>query len=57
MFEKKEEKLFPGDKGYEGGIFKTTVHVNGQHKEVTTIKDAYGNVTGVYARDLFLGIF
>ena len=57
MKEEKEKRLYPGDAGYKGGIFKTTVHSKGQHIEITTHKDSDGNVTSVYVRDLFLGIF
>ena len=47
----------PGDADYKGGTFKTVIRVNGKAKEVTTIKDAYGNVVYVSERDLVLGIF
>ncbi len=57
MSEKEEKRLYPGDVGYKGGTFKTTVHANGKHVEVTTVKDSSGNVIAVYTRDLFLGIF
>lgn len=58
MFEEKEEKkLYPGDKDYQGGIFKTRVYSNGKNVEITTVKDSNGNVQSVFVRDLFLGIF
>ena len=49
----------PGDVDYKGGIFKTEVHDSTRHihQEVTTYKDANGNVTSVFIRDLFGGIF
>ena len=48
----------PGDKDYKGGIFVTEVHDSSRHihQQVTTYKDAKGNVTAVYIRDLFGGI-
>lgn len=52
-----KKKLFPGDKGYEGGIFTTRVYSKGKNMEITTKKDANGNVQAVFARDLWLGIF
>ena len=55
MEEKK--KLYPGDKGYEGGIFKTRAYSKGKNVEITTVKDSNGNVQAVFVRDLFLGIF
>lgn len=55
MEEKK--KLCPGDQGYQGGVFYTTVRIDGKIKEVKTIKDSNGNVTYVSVRDSFLGIF
>ena len=54
---KTDTKLYPGDKGYPGGITSFQVHSKGVHKEVTVSKDSNGNIVGVYARDLFLGIF
>lgn len=58
MFEKEEKKrAYPGDKDYQGGIFKTRVYSNGKNVEITTVKDPNGNVESVFVRDLFLGIF
>lgn len=57
MEDKNEKKLYPGDKGYQGGIFKTRVYSKGKNVEVTTVKDANGNVQAVFVHDLFLGIF
>ena len=55
--EKDKKKLYPGDKGYEGGIFTTRAYSKGKNVEITTKKDANGNVQAVFVRDLFLGIF
>ena len=52
-----KKKLFPGDKGYEGGTFTTRVYSKGKNLEVTTKKDANGNVQAVFVRNLWLGIF
>ena len=57
MNNKEEKRLYPGDKGYPGGTFTTTVHVNGKNFEITTVKDSNGNVVAVFERELFLGIF
>lgn len=53
----KEKKLLPGDAGYKGGIFHTTVVYNGQSKDVRTVKDANGNPVSVIITDKILGIF
>ena len=57
MKEKEEKRLYPGDVGYQGGVFTTRVYSKGKNVEITTRKDAYGNVTSVSVVDLFLGIF
>ena len=58
MEDKKEEKrLYPGDVGYKGGGFDTTVIIDGKVKNVHTIKDANGNVVYMSVRDKFLGLF
>ena len=51
------KKLYPGDAGYPGGIFHTTVRVNGQNKDVRVEKDAYGNVISVLESNKIFGIF
>ena len=51
------KRLYPGDKGYPGGVFTTRVYSKGKNVEITTIKDSNGNVQSVFVRDLFLGIF
>lgn len=57
MEEKKEKRLYPGDVGYKGGHFYTTVIIDGKAKNVHTIKDANGNTVYVGVTDKFLGIF
>lgn len=58
MYQKEEQtKLYPGDKDYPGGIFTTRVYSKGKNLEITTHKDANGNITSVYTRDLLFGIF
>ena len=52
-----KKKLSPGDKGYEGGIVTTRAYSRGKNVEITTKKDANGNVQAVFVRNLFLGIF
>ena len=44
MFGFEKKKALPGDKDFLGGIFKTTVRKDGREYNVTTIKDAYGNI-------------
>ena len=51
MSEKEEKRLYPGDVGYKGGIFHTTVYIDG------TVKDPNGNVQAVFVTDKILGIF
>ena len=53
----KEKRLYPGDAGYQGGIFHTTVVINGQSKDVRTVKDSNGNPVSVIITDKILGIF
>ncbi len=43
----KKKKLWPGDPGYEGGIFHTTVMVDGKRSDVRTVKDPNGNPVSV----------
>lgn len=52
-----KEKLYPGDKGYQGGEFHSTVYIHGRAYDVKTVKDAYGNVVGVYESPKIFGIF
>lgn len=52
-----KKKLYPGDEGYPGGTFTTTVYIDGKAKEVKTVKDAYGNVIYVSVTDKIMGIF
>ena len=51
------KKPYPGDPGYQGGIFHTTVVIDGKVKDVRTEKDAYGNVISVTISDKILGLF
>lgn len=55
MNEKK--KPLPGDKDYQGGIFHSTVRINGQTKDVRTVKDNNGNPVSVIISDKLWGIF
>ena len=59
MFEKKEEetRLWPGDEGYLGGIFDSTVYIGGKAKNVRTEKDPDGAVRSVIVTDKIFGIF
>ena len=42
MQEKEEKRLYPGDVGYQGGIFHTTVYIDEKAKDVKTVKDSNG---------------
>ena len=55
--EKKEKKLYPGDVGYPGGTTHTTIYVDGRAKDMTVVKDAYGNVVFVGITNKIFGIF
>lgn len=55
--EDKERKPLPGDADYKGGIFHTTVRVNGKVKDVRVEKDAYGNIIYMSETDKIFGIF
>ena len=57
MSEKEEKRLYPGDVGYKGGIFNTTVYIDGKAKNVRTVKDPNGNVEAVFVTDKIFGIF
>ena len=52
-----KKRLYPGDVGYPGGIFHTTIIVNGKAKDVRTVKDSNGNVVSVTITDKLFGIF
>ncbi len=53
----KKEKLWPGEPGYKGGTFWTTVHTEKGSFRVKTIKDENGNVVAVFEEPLIFGIF
>ena len=55
--EKEEKKLYPGDKGYQGGAFRSTVVIDGHAKNVYTVKDADGNIRFLSVTDKIFGIF
>lgn len=52
-----EKHLMPGDKGYKGGKFTSTVYINGKAYNCTTVKDKNGNVRYEGISSKFLGIF
>jgi len=52
-----EKKALPGDPGYLGGTFTSTVVINGKAYEVRVVKDAYGNVVYTSTTPKFLGLF
>ena len=52
-----EKKLYPGDVGYKGGVFYTTVYIDGKRKEIRTEKDADGNVVSVSITNKIWGLF
>lgn len=52
-----KKRLYPGDVGYQGGIFHSTVYIGGKAKDVKTVKDPNGNVVAVYVTDKIFGIF
>lgn len=54
---KEEKRLWPGDVGYQGGVFHTTVTINGKTKDVRTVKDPNGNPVTVTVTDKIFGIF
>lgn len=52
MPEREEEKrLYPGDKGYKGGVHYTTVWAGNQFKQVRTVTDSNGNPISVIVID------
>lgn len=57
MFEKEEKRLYPGDIGYKGGVFNTTIYVDGKAKNVKTVKDPNGNIVATFVSDKIFGIF
>ena len=52
-----KKRLYPGDVGYQGGVFNTTIYVDGKAKNVRTVKDPNGNVVSVFITDKIFGIF
>ena len=56
MFEE-DKKLLPGDEGYKGGIFHSTIYINGKAKEVRTEKDSDGNIVSVSITNKIWGLF
>ena len=52
-----EKRLYPGDVGYKGGVTHTTVYINGQAKDVRTVKDRNGNAKSVIITNKIFGIF
>lgn len=52
-----EKKLMPGDRGYKGGTFNTTVYINGKSYNCHTVKDSNGNILYEGISPKFLGIF
>ena len=52
-----EKRLYPGDVGYKGGVTHTTVYINGQAKDVRTVKDNNGNPISVIVTNKLFGIF
>lgn len=57
MADENNRRLYPGDPGYKGGTFVTRVYQDDKNIEITTKKDADGNIIAIFVRDLFLGIF
>lgn len=54
-----EEKRIPapGDKDYQGGIYHTTMVINGKVMDVRVEKDSNGNVVSVLESPKIFGIF
>ena len=52
-----ERKPQPGDKDYKGGIFHTTVRVNGKSYDIRTVRDENGNPISVTETEKIFGIF
>ena len=57
MESKEKKRLYPGDVGYPGGIFHTTIYIGGKVKDVRTVKDSNGDVVCVTVTDKIIGIF
>lgn len=55
--DEKEKRLYPGDVGYKGGDFHTTIYENGKVKDAHIIKDSNGNIVYIGITDKILGIF
>ena len=52
-----EKKVLPGDKDYKGGVFNSTVRINGQNKNVHVVKDENGNIVFASETNKIFGIF
>ena len=57
MPKKEEKRLYPGDEGYKGGIFTSTVYIDGKAKELKVVKDKDGNILYTSITNKILGIF
>lgn len=57
MEENKEKRLYPGDNGYPGGEYWTTMVIDGKTKNVRVVKDAYGNIVYMGVTDKIFGLF
>ncbi len=55
--DKKEKRLWPGDVGYKGGIFTSTVTIDGKTYEVKTVKDPNGNILSTTITPKIFGLF
>ncbi len=51
-----EKKLRPGDIGYKGETFTTTIHTKNGSYRLRITKDENGNILSVREDKLFLGI-
>lgn len=57
MDKEKEKTLAPGDEGYPGGDFRSTVVIDGKARNVRTVKDEKGNVVFLSASEKIFGLF
>lgn len=55
--EEEKKKLYPGDVGYQGGEYYTTIYVDGKAKNAHVVKDANGNIVYLGITDKIFGIF